>query len=188
MKGLALIGVAVALSVIVATSYISNFNYGNRAEQDIKAVWENNENILAQYGQKLQEAASVTTILKQDVQDILTGAIEARYGANGSQATFQWLQEQNPNVTSETYVKIQQIAEAGRNEFQVAQTRLVDVKRQYRTALGSFWQGMWLKWAGYPTINIGWPDENVDDYKPVTTARASRAFETGVEEGPIPLR
>jgi hypothetical protein len=185
---LALLGVVGVLALVVGSSYISAYNYGNRAEQGVVAAWENNENILSQYGQKLQEAASVTTILKQDVQDILSGAIEARYGANGSQATMQWIQEQNPTVTPEVYVKVQQIAEAGRNEFQNAQTRLIDAKRGYRTELGNFWSGLWLRVAGYPKINIGFPIGAQDDYEAITTTRASNAFETGREEGPIPLR
>lgn len=190
MKGLGLMvgGVVLTAVLVLAASYISAFNYGNRAEQGVVAAWENNENILAQYGQKLQEAAAVTTIQKDDVRDILSGAIEARYGANGSQATMQWIQEQNPTVGQDVYVKVQQIAEAGRNEFQNAQTRLIDAKRGYRTELGTFWSGMWLRAAGYPKIAIGFPIGTQDDYEAITTSRAANAFETGREEGPIPLR
>lgn len=188
MKHLILVGVVAVIALVVAASYVTAYNYGNRAEQTILAVWENNENILAQYGQKIQEAAQVATMQRDDVAAILTGGMDARYGENGSQAVFQWIQEQNPNVGPEVYTKIQQLVEAGRNEFQDAQTRLIDQKRGYRTQLGSLWRGTFLKFAGYPRINIGYPIGTQDDYEPITTTRAANVFETGVEEGPIQLR
>lgn len=175
------------LVLVCIVSYFTAWSAGNRAEQQINAEWENNENILAQYGQKIREAAQLTEMQRDDVAAILTGGLDARYGADGSQAAFQWIQEQNPNVTSEVYVQIQRIIEAGRNEFQNAQTRLVDVKRGYRTQLGSPWRGTWLGVVGYPQINVGFPIGSDDDYRVITTARASNAFETGVEE-PISLR
>lgn len=181
-------GILITIFIIGLVSYVSAYNYGNRAENEIVAAWENNENILAQYGQKITEAAQVTEMQRDDVAAILTGGLEARYGADGSQAMFQWLQEQNPNVGPEVYTKVQQLVEAGRNEFKVAQTRLVDSKRSYRTALGSLWQGrLWLNLAGYPTINVGFPNGSQDDYSVITTQRAGDAFESGVEE-PIQLR
>ena len=82
---------------------------------------------------------------------------------------------------------MQRIIEAGRNEFQNAQTRLVDVKRGYRTDLGSLWRGTWLGVAGYPNVNVGYPLGSPDDFEIITTSRASNAFETGVE-APIQLR
>jgi hypothetical protein len=125
---------------------------------------------------------------KDDVKDILSGAIEARYGGDGAKATFSWIQEQNPNVGPEVYVKIQQLVEAGRNEFKVAQTRLIDAKRQYRTELGYLWRGTLLGFAGYPKINVGYPIGAVDDYAAITTSEASNVFESGEEAGPIQLR
>lgn len=175
------LGVFAVLAGVLAGSYISAYNSGNSYEQRIIAAWENNENVLAQYGQKITEAAQITDMQRDDVADILTGGLEARYGTDGSRAAFQWIQEQNPNVDSTVYVKIQQLVEAGRNEFKVAQTQLVDVKRGYRTDLGSFWRGTWLGIAGYPRINVGFRG-GPDDYKPITTRRASDAFESGVEE------
>jgi hypothetical protein len=70
--------------------------------------------------------------------------------------------------------------EAGRNEFQVNQTRLVDQKRIYETALGYVWKGFWLKLAGYPNIDL-------DKYKPVVAGDTAKAFETGIQ-APIKLR
>lgn len=174
---------AVAILSAVAIggiSYVSAYNTGNRLEQNIKATYENNRNILAQYGNKVAEAAQVPSMQRDDLTAVVTAALEGRYGDDGSRAVFQWIQEQNPQIDSTVYVQLQRMIEAGRNEFTAAQTKLTDQKRVYETALGSFWQGTWMSVAGYPKINL-------DEYKIVSTARADEAFETGTEE-PLQLR
>lgn len=165
---------------IGAVSYVSAYNTGNRLEQNIKATYENNRNILAQYGSKIAEAAQVPAMQRDDLSAVVTAALEGRYGEDGSKAVFQWIQEQNPQIDSTVYVQLQRMIEAGRNEFTAAQTKLTDQKRVYETALGSFWQGTWMSVAGYPKIDLA-------EYKIVSTGRADEAFETGVEE-PIQLR
>jgi len=185
---LALLGVLIAIVAVGVASYITAANKGNRNEQAIVAVYENNQNILAQYGQKVQEAAGVTALQRDDLIAVFTGANEARYGKTGSAATFQWIQEQNPNLDQATYLQVQRIIEAGRNEFRAAQSLLVDSKRNYRTSLGNFWEGMWLSFAGYPKIKIGYPIGAKDDYPVISTDRAQDAFKSGKESGPIKLR
>jgi hypothetical protein len=168
---------AVAFS---AVSYISAYNLGNRLEQNIVATYENNRNVLAQYGNRVSEAAQIPAMQRDDLTQVVTAALEGRYGEDGSQAVFQWIQEQNPQIDSTVYVQLQRIIEAGRIEFANEQTKLVDQKRVYETALGSFWKGTWLNISGYPSINL-------DDFQIVSTSRANEAFEFGIEE-PIQLR
>jgi hypothetical protein len=93
---------------------------------------------------------------------------------------MQWIQEQNPQLDSKVYLRIQQSIEAGRDEFKNSQTAMLDIKRSYETSLGYFWTGTWLRIAGFPKLNL-------DEYKIVSTARADNAFETGKEE-PMKLR
>lgn len=175
------IGITVASAVgIGVTSYVSAFNTGNRLEQSIKAIDENNRNILAQYGTRIAEAAQVPAMQRDDLKEVVTAALEGRYGDDGSRAVFQFIQEQNPQIDSTVYIQLQRMIESGRIEFQNAQTKLVDQKRIYETSLGSFWRGTWMRIAGYPKIDL-------DDYQIVSTARADEAFETGIEE-PLKLR
>lgn len=181
---LAVVMVVAILAVtvgIAAVSYISAYNYGNRTEQLLIAAQTDNKNILAQYGQKVMEVAQVPTMYADDVQRVTREAIEGRYGENGSQAMFQWLQEQNPQLDPSLYKQIQQVIEAGRTNFENGQRRQIDIRRQYQTELGSFWSGIWLRIAGYPKINLA-------DFDIVSTARADRAFETKQEDAPIQLR
>jgi len=176
----ATVGILLALVVAGIGSYVSNANYGNRAEKQIVAAWENNENILAQYSLKIAEMAQVPEMMRDDLKEVYRAALEGRYGEDGSKATFQWLQEQNPQLSPEVYTRLQQTMEAGRNEFRVAQTELIDLKRSYETNLGYVWKGFWLRVAGYPKIDL-------NKYKAITSEYAQEAFKTGVDKG-ITLR
>ena len=174
------VGILLALIVAGIGSYVSNANYGNRAEKQITAAWENNENILGQYSLKIAEMAQVPDMQRDDLKEVYRAAMEGRYGEDGSRATFQWLQEQNPQLSPEVYTRLQQTMVAGRNEFRVAQTELIDLKRGYETNLGYVWKGFWLRLAGYPKLDL-------NKYQAITSEYAQEAFKTGVDKG-ITLR
>lgn len=179
--GIAIVGVIIVAVLMLVGAYIDAANYGVTMEKKLEAEYMNNQNVLTQYSQKIGEAAQVPTMMKDDLKEIVTAAITGRYGKDGSQATFQWLKEQNPQLDSKVYVKLQQIIEAGRNEFQNAQTRLIDTRRSYETNLGYVWKGFWLRLAGYPKVEL-------DKYKPITTDNVQKIFQEGKETGPIKLR
>lgn len=176
----ATLGIIVLLAIVGFSSYVSNYNYGNRAENTIKAEYKNMENILAQYSLKIAEAAQIPSMQTEDLIKIFSNTLPARYGEGGSKATFQWLQEQNPQLDQTTYLKLQTMIEAGRNKFENTQTRFIDTKRVYETNLGYLWKGFWLGVAGYPKINL-------DDYKIISSNHAVETFETGIDQG-IKLR
>jgi hypothetical protein len=176
---IALIVILCIIAVIVgvcSVSFVVNYNYGNRAEKEITAAWENNENILATYSQKIMELAQIPAMYKDDVLDVYTKSITARYGEDGSDAMMQWIKEQNPNLDSGIYKTIQTEMIVGRNKFESAQTKLVDLKRGYETNLGYLWKGFWLTVAGYPKINL-------DDYDIISSGHAQDVFESGVDNG-----
>lgn len=178
---LSVLGVIAVIIGVLGMSYISAYNMGNSMEQTLKATYSNNQNILAQYSQKVMEAAQVPDMARDDIVKVAKAAMEGRYGTEGSKAVFQMITEQNPSIDPMLYRQVQQIIEGGRTEFQNAQTRLIDQKRVYETSLGSFWQGMWMRIAGYPKVNLA-------DYKVITTDRTERTFEAGKEEAPLQLR
>lgn len=182
----AVVGLLVMLGVIlvsigfVAMMYISASNYGVQAEAGLEAVWTNNQNILGQYTLKIQEIASVPEMYKNDLKEVLASELSSRYGKEGSQANMQWIKEHSVNFDSSMYTKIQQVTEASRNEFQNAQTRLIDTKRVYVTALGTMPKSWFLSMAGFPKVDL-------NKYKPVVAGDTAKAFETGVQ-APIKLR
>lgn len=173
--------VLILVVIVVVSSYFSAASFGNASESQLRAVKTNSKNIFAQYGQKVLEVAQVPDMYKKDLLESTEAAISGRYGENGSQATFQMIKEQNPNLDASMYKQIQQVIEAGRNDFTNAQTQLIDIRRQYEKALGSPWQGFWLRMAGYPRSNL-------DDFDIVSTDRADTAFRNKKEDGPIILR
>lgn len=183
-KMTAIIATASITAILIAipvASYVSAYNTGNRLEKNLSAALETNENILAQYSQKIMEATQVPEMMRDDIIEVTTAAIQGRYGPDGARATFQMITEQNPQVSPAVYVKLQQIIEAGRDEFKNGQTRMVDQKRVYEVALGSFWQGFWLRTAGYPKVDMA-------KYRIVSTAATQETFRTGLEAAPIKLR
>ena len=166
------------LAVIgLVANYISYANYGNQAEVAIKAKYADNENVYANGTQKVVEIAQVPAMYTKDLERIVKAAIQGRYGNNGSQATFQWIQEQNPNLDPAMYGKIQQVIEAFRNEFKVAQTGLLDQCRTYEAARGNVWSGFWLRIAGYPKMDI------TNMCTIVTTDKARQTFDTKRDSG-----
>ena len=174
---LIIIGVVlVSVFGFLGISYVSNYNYGNEAERTIEAEYENLHNVLGQYSLKIGEAAQIPAMQTEDLATLFTGALDARYGADGSQAAMQWIKEQNPQLDQSTYLQIQQMIEAGRNKFENHQTKFLDTKRVYETNLGYLWTGMMLRVAGYPTIDL-------DSMNIVTSAHAKKTFETGTDEG-----
>lgn len=182
----ALIGIVALVAIILVAavgfmSYVSAHNRGAQLEEGIKATYKNNQNILASYSQKVMEVAQVPDMARDDLIKVAKAAMEGRYGADGSKAVFQAIQEQNPVVSEKLYVQIQQTIVAGRDEFKNNQTRLEEQKRVYSTALRQFWGGMFMRFAGYPTINL-------DDYKSVIIDSVEQAFKAGKEKGPIQLR
>ena len=181
VKTVSIVGAVAVIGLGIVGSYISYANYGNRAEVAIKAKYQDNENIYANGTQKVMEIAQVPSMYAADLKAVFTAAIQGRYGENGSQATFQWLKEQNPQLDSGMYVKIQQVIEAFRNEFKAAQTSLLDQCRSYETNRGNVWSGLWLRIAGYPKMDI---DKMCTI---VTTDKARQTFETKRDTG-IQLR
>ena len=173
---LVILSIIITFAMILGTNYISAYNYGNRAENVIVAEYTNMENILSQYSLEVSEAAQIPAMQTEDLQKIFEGTLAARYGDNGSQASFQWLKEQNPNLDQTSYLKIENIISAGRLKFSNAQTKFIDTKRQYTTNIGYLWKGFWMRTAGYPKINLA-------EYVIISTEKTKEIFKTKLDDG-----
>ena len=169
------------VAVAVIGSYVSAANQGNRLEVAISAKYQDNENVYASGSQKIVEIAQVPAMYVEDITKVTTAAIGGRYGADGSKAVFQMLREQNPQLDSSMYKKIQQVIESFRDEFKNSQTALLDQCRNYETLRGNVWSGFWLNLARYPKKDI------TKMCTIVTTDKARQTFETKRDTG-ITLR
>lgn len=181
-NGNVLIGVIIAIAIVLCLAvpaifgYVSAYNLGNRTENQLTAMLENNENIYANGTQKVIEIAQVPSMYAEQVSKVTREAIQGRYGQDGSKAVFQFLQEQNPQLDPAIFAKIQVVIEEFRNKFELAQRDMIDVKRMYNTQLGSLWTGFWLGVAGYPKVDM-------KKFEIVTTERARQTFDTKRDQG-----
>ena len=180
MKALLALGIVAAVLFVAVGSYVSTYNLGNEMEKQIKYQWEQNKNVLAKHEKRVMEAAQVPEMYRDDYAKVIREAMQGRYGENGSKAVFQWIKEHDIRFDSKLYLRLQDLIEAGRNEFANEQQKLLDLKRSYETQLGYLWTGLWLRIAGYPKINLA-------EYKIVTSERTEKVFEGGKEE-PLKLR
>lgn len=170
-----LAGVLIVLGVIFGglfATYVKYHNLGVQYEQKLEATWQENKVVLSTYTTKVQEVAQVPSMYKDDLSGIIEKTFQGRYGKDGSKAVFQFIQENNLNLDPQLYRQIQQVMEAGSNDFQTSQKQLIDVKRTYETQLGMFWSGMWMSFAGYPKVDLA-------KYKIVVVDDVGSKFESG---------
>lgn len=165
---------------LVAT-YISHSNQANRLEKSVTASTRDREATLAGYGQKILEAAQVPELAKDRLKETITAAIQGRYGANGSQALFQSIQEVNPSTDPVLDRNMQRMIDAGRNEFDQKNRIVASKCAVYEVALDNVWSGFWIRTAGWPKIDIKKVCE------PISTDRAQEAVRNGKESGPLQL-
>ena len=164
------------IGIICGASYIHWANYGNQMEVSLDTKYQDNQNILGQYTTKIAEIAQVPGMYKDDLKEIINSTFQGRYGADGSKAVVQFIKEQNLALDPSMYKEIQTQMIAGRNSFENAQRALLDERRSYKTNLGNFWSGIWLRLAGYPKTDLS-------KYDPVINDHTQKAFATKRDEG-----
>lgn len=169
------------VALYAITSAISANNYGVTAEATLRAAKDNNKNILGQYEQRVLEMVQVPEMYKDDFKEVISSSVQGRYGANGSQAMMQWLKEHEINFDSSLYKNIQDVIAGGRKDFELAQTKMIDIRRGYETNLGYFVRGFWLRYMGFPKVNLS-------EYEPVVTTRVEEVFQNRIETAPLKLR
>lgn len=175
--GISVAVTAAALLLFVGVNWVGAANTGARMENQIEATQDDNRQILGQYTTRIAEMAQVPAMARDDLSKVMTDALSARYGENGSQAVFQWIKEEYPGQQDpQLYRNIQTEMSSGRIAFAANQTRLLDQKRIYENKLDQPISGFWLRLAGYPKTDLS-------AITIVSSTAANRAFETGVDDG-----
>lgn len=175
--GIVAIAAAALLITVGVSSWLNAANTGAEQEAGLTATMDNNRQILATYGNTISEMAQIPAMQRDNLNSVLETAFSSRYGEGGSQAVFQFINENYPGTLDNAlYTNIQNQIVAGRREFQQNQTTLLDKKRVYEIMLNRPISGLWLKLAGYPKIDMTM-------IRAVSSARADAAFETGQDNG-----
>lgn len=182
LKTLMIVGIVLACILvpvaIIIGMFVDTYNTGVTYETGIERVYKNNQNVLSSYSNKIAEASQVTGMARDDLSKVIKDAIGGRYGANGSQATWQWIKENNPSTDPALYRTLQTMIEAGRNKFENSQTMLLDQCAEYQNYRGYLVSGFMLRVMGFPKLH------DIDKVcTPVKSGYAEKAFETGIEDG-----
>lgn len=173
--GAVLVGLILIGSVIVGT-YTSAYDSAIDAESQINKLDKDSENVLSTVTLTIQETAGVASMYADDLKETLRETFLGRNGPNGNQAAMQWIKEQNPTLDSKLYMKIQNVIEGGRKEFQIAQSRKLESCQAYESMRGWFWRGKLLAMQGFPKLDI------VKSCQVVSDSSTQAAFQTGKQE------
>lgn len=179
---LGVLGFLVIVAITVALYCMSLYNGGMEGENQIHGAHEKEVSVLSSYSSKVSDMVQIPKMAKKQLQEMVTAQIQARYGEKGSQAVFQWLQEQNVAVDQNLYTQIQRVMESGRNDFESAQTVLISKKQAMYTKLNTLPDGFVLKLMGFPKKNYGY-NGGPDDYAVIKSDYSKQVFETKIDNG-----
>lgn len=155
---------------------ISTYNTNVRHEANIEKFDKDSKNTLSAYTLKIKDMAQIPDMYVNDLKSVVESTFQGRYGADGSKAVMQWIQEKNLPFDSSLYKNIQVAMEAGRNEFKLSQTKKLDICGMYDIQLNSAMSGMFSSVMGFPKKDVTKLCSIVLD------TDTNRAFETGIAE------
>ena len=173
--GSVFLGLILLVGIAAWSIFGSAYNTANKSEINIEGNFKDLQNIKSNYTMKIREMAQVPDMYADKLKEVVSAAMEGRYGADGSKAVFQMINEQNPTVDPTMYNRVQQVMEAGRNDFQQAQTKHNDILIAYKKVLTTFPNNIVYGVLGYPKLDLS-------KYQIIIASETRKQFETGTDE------
>lgn len=180
IAGFGVLLVGAVLVVSMALTVLGYYNNAVQMETTITAQYDQNKNNYTKMFNSFKESAQVPDMYIEGLKTVYDAAIQGRYGKDGAKAMFTWIQEQNPQVDSKLYTKIQTLIEANRNDFEANQKTLIDKKQIYEVYYKQMPRGFFLQLMGFPKIDMA-------KFGIVTGDATEKAFDTKKAD-PISLK
>jgi hypothetical protein len=161
-----LIGGFAALIVIIVIFSLIGYVNGTRRdgidkETALSAQYQQNQNTLATYINQFNEELGISDRAANKVDKILLDAVQGRYkdtsATPGSGGLFSAISEAYPDLTATTqsYAKVQDLVESGRNSFKDDQQALLDRLRDYNSWRNNdLFRSIVVGTFGFPTDNL----------------------------------
>jgi hypothetical protein len=171
------VGIIVIAAIAIGTVAIEKFNWATQQETSIQYSYKDLQNIKSSYTAKVKEMAQIPDMYADKLKEVVSAAIEGRYGKDGSRAVMQWIQEQNPTtIDTKMFERVQLVIESGRNDFETAQRKHLELMRVYETQLKTFPGNVILG-----TV-LRFPKINLADYQIIVLKDVQKQFETHTDE------
>ena len=195
----------IALVVVIVLLSIFGYINGTRAvginkEAALSAQYSQNQSTLATYINQFDEELGVSDRAATRVNEILLNAVQGRYkntsATPGSGGLFSAISEAYPDLTATTqsYAKVQDLVESGRNTFKDDQQMLLDRLRDYKAWRNNdLVRSAVVNMLGFPTDNLEARTGNQVLHgsdalekmsRIITNAGSLQAYESG-ESGPL---
>lgn len=177
------VGLIFLILVCFGFGYIGWSNGANKFEADIPAQYQQMQNVYDNGWKQVMEENQIADKYADQVKDIFQGIMTGRYGANGSQAIFQMIKEDNPKVDASLLKKVQESIERFHAEFSASQTQIIALKQSYQTYITATTSGrLYNGFGSYPHIPCGIPPGSADKYQIVTSGKTQTDFENHKSE------
>ncbi|MBT3729034.1 hypothetical protein HOF65_03910 [bacterium] len=160
--------IAAVIAVVVLIWGVSIDNQMKRFENRIGAIDLDMQSVHASIFQQMKQQG----VAVNKYGSMVIEALEATFGENGSQAAFQWLQNQG-TIPPSVMDKLGSAIEAGYNRFDAVQRTKIDTVRSYQDFAVTFPKNIVASVRGYPTKS--WDEL----YKIVTSAQTKADFASG---------
>lgn len=171
MSNLSKIILVSVIGVISLIVFLMNMSYGNThadIHNQATAQQKANEVIYDEVWKVLQQKAGILDKWSTDFKSVYGNIMSKRY--EGKDPMFNWIQEHNPNFTSEMYKDLSVAIEAYRGKFSRVQQKLIDIQREDNNLHSKQPSNWFVGKKKDLEINI------------VTSTKTEQTFQTGKED------